>query len=659
MQRTSRVTARTFLIIFLTNVLAIVLFALVQRIEAETIHQANSDALEINGNGWTMFQHDPAHSGYTESEGPHTPNVLWKRQVSISTRYLVAANGKIFFGSGDLIYCLDDNTGNLLWNVEVYGQVYSVVEDRGKIFVGTINTSSSNDGLIYCLNEANGSLLWSYNPSEREGDKIYGIMPADGRIYANVYVASEGSPQILCLNGTNAALLWNYSLDGEYPASFPTTKDNRVFIISYGLEWINETFSVNHSHLHCVNTTTGNLLWKLDLNLGYPMITEYPTSIVYENILVPLSDTKIGCISVANGGIIWEYEIPDYNSPTSAFAVAYGQIFVGSYRRLDVINATNGELIWGINGTKEGIEFGWTVPLIAKSRLYLSSSHPQGIWCFNTTTGQKLWNHLTSTKIIGTLGSGAITDDKLFIPLYGDDDNSYLFCFEDAEEGVVVWPYVTDRRCDVESAQTIYFQAIWTQNGSAVEGGTIFINGTAYVTNSSGWISFNKAFSNVTAMSWVVTAVNCNGISKYFQMAPIASIVWDRIIVSEGGVSPQVVDVGNWVTVWFKVAYEYDNGNFYGSVFVNGSEAQYSDVNKRWELSYKATTLGTITFEVTSVHDTRYGLKTVNNVAGAQQVTVKAPFSWLVVGVVLILGMASAIVGYFLKSKKLGQKCIQ
>jgi outer membrane protein assembly factor BamB len=652
MQMASRVTVRTFLIIFHTTILTIALFALVQGIEAETIHQADS-ALEISGNSWTMFQHDPAHSGYTESEGPYTPNVRWKDQTSMSTRYLVAADGKIFFGSDDLVYCLDENTGNLLWNLEVYGQVCTVVEDRDKIFVGTINTSSSNDGLIYCLNGTYGSLFWSYNPSESEGDRIYGMALIDGRIYANIYVASEGSAQIICLNETTATLLWNYSLDGEDPASLPTVKDDRVFAISHHLEMINETFGVSHSHLHCVNATTGKLLWKLALNLEYPMFSrEYPISAAKENIFVPLSDTKVGCVSVSDGEIVWEHNIPQDNSPISAFAVAHGKIFVASYRSLDVVNATSGELVWGINGTREGIEFGWAVPLIAKSRLYLTSSYPQGIWCFNATTGQKLWNYLTSTKIIGTLGSGAITDDKLFISLYGDDDNSYLFCFEDAGEGVAVWPYVADRHCDVESVQTIYFQAIWTQNGSAIEGGTIFINGTAYVTNSSGWISFNKAFSNVTAMSWVVTAVNCNGVSRYFQMAPIASVIWDRVIIFEGGVTPQAVDVGNWVTVWFKVAYEYDNENFYGSLFVNGSEAQYSDTNKRWEFSYKATTLGTITFEVTSAHDKRYELKTVNNVAGAQRVTVKAPFPWFVVGVVLILGILSAIVGYFLKKKK-------
>ncbi|MEM2889629.1 MAG: PQQ-binding-like beta-propeller repeat protein [Candidatus Bathyarchaeia archaeon] len=629
-----------FLVIFLIATWSVA----AQRVDAETINFVESD-------GWSMFQHDPAHSGYTNSEGPHTPNVIWRHQISLGTRHLIAAYGKIFFGSDRLIYCLDENTGSILWSQEVNGSIHAIVAYNGKIFLGTFNTTLSNDGLIYCLNVTNGSLIWSYNPSEREGDRVYGLTPIDGKIFANVYMASEGDAQIICLNESTATLLWNYSLGGEDPASLPTIQDDRAFVISYRLEMINETFGVTHSHLHCVNATTGKLLWKLTLNLGYPMIGDYPLSVAYENIFVPLSDTKVGCVSVFDGRIIWEFNIPHENSQISAFAVAQGKVFAVSYRSLDVINATNGGIVWSIDGTNERIEFGWAVPLIAKSRLYLTSSYPQGVWCLNATTGQKLWNYLTSTKILGTVGSGAISNGKLFVPLYDNDDNSCLFCFKDEGEGVAIWPYVTNRRCDVESVQTIYFQAIWTQNGSAIDGGTIFINGTAYVTNSSGWISFNKSFSNVTAISWVVTAVNCNGVSRYFQMAPIASVIWDRIIILEGGVTPQTANVGEWVTVWFKVVYEYDNENFYGKLLVNGSKTQYSSADERWHLYYKATTPGTFTFEVTSIQDERYGLKTIKNVAGAQHVTVRAPFPWLIVSTTLILGSSLAIVGYYLKKK--------
>ncbi|MDH5783318.1 MAG: PQQ-binding-like beta-propeller repeat protein [Candidatus Bathyarchaeota archaeon] len=665
-----KVITRTVLIFFLVGMLIVALYAPAKRSEARTIHRNNSDAydqletgslensFDSKGNGWTMFQHDPAHTGYTESEAPHTPNVLWKRKVStMDPRHSVVTNGRIFFGSGTwgrdgFLYCLDENTGNLLWKREFYDWVYSIAEDKGKIFVGAINLTYV---LLYCLDEMDGRVLWSYNSSEMDGDRIYeatptGITPTDGRIYVNVYVEGENHGYLLCLNETTGALLWNFPLIDEHSRSSPAVEENRVFIIGHGEEWINETFSIGHSHLYCVNATTGKLIWKLNLNLG-PPIVEWPLSIAYGKAFAPFSDTKIACVNVADGEIIWEYEIPDYTSSVSCFAVAYGDVFVGSYRRLDVVNGTNGELIWGVNGTKAGIEFGWTVPLIAESRLYLSTSYPQGVWCFNATTGERLWNYLTATRIIGTAGSGSIWDGKLFIPLF-DGDYSYLFCFEDSGEGVAVWPFVTDSHCDVGSTQTIYFHGIWTYNGSPIKDGTIFINGTEYVANSSGWINFNHTSTNLAAVSWVVTAVNCSGVTRYFQMAPIANVVWDSIIVFDGGVTPSFVDVREWVTIWFKAAYEYNNEDFYGLLFVNGSATSYSDTDERWEHRYRATTLGTITFEVTSASDKKYGLKTINDIAGTRVVTVRTPFPWWIIGVALTAGIALIITGYFLKKRK-------
>lgn len=660
-----KVITRTVLIFFLVGMLTVALYAPAERSEARTIHRNNSDAydqletgslgnpFDSKENGWTMFQHDPTHTGYTKSEGPHTPNVIWQRKVSMNPCYSVVANDKVFFGSESLLYCLDENTGNLLWKRKVYDWIYSVAEDKGKIFVGAINSTYLS---LCCLDEVDGRVIWSFNPSEGDGDRIYeatptGITLTDREVYANAYVEDENRGYLLCLDETTGALLWNFSLIDEYSRSSPAVEENRVFIIGYGEEWINETFSVGHSHLYCVNATTGKLVWRLNLNLGYPELVDYALSIVYGKVLAPFSDTKIVCVNAADGKIVWEYEIPDYTSSVSCFAVAYGDVFVGSYRRLDVVNGTNGELIWGVNGTKAGIEFGWTVPLIAESRLYLSTSYPQGVWCFNATTGERLWNYLTATRTIGTAGSGSIVDGKLFIPLF-DGDYSYLFCFEDRGEGVAVWPFVTDSHCDVGSTQTIYFHGIWTYNGSPIKDGTIFINGTEYVANSSGWINFNHTSTNLTAVSWVVTAVNCSGVTRYFQMAPIANVVWDSIIVFDGGVTPSFVDVGEWVTIWFKAAYEYNNENFYGLLFVNGSATSYSDTNKRWEHRYRATTLGTITFEVTSASDKKYGLKTINDIAGTQVVTVRTPFPWWIIGVALTAGIALIITGYFLKKRK-------
>ncbi len=53
---------------------------------------------------------------------------------------------------------------------------------------------------------------------------------------------------------------------------------------------------------------------------------------------------------------------------------------------------------------------------------------------------------------------------------------------------------VSRQRVDVNSSQQVYFHAKWNDNGSDIVGGTIFINGTAYVTNETGWATVDVDF---------------------------------------------------------------------------------------------------------------------------------------------------------------------
>jgi outer membrane protein assembly factor BamB len=656
--------ARGILIIFLMSLLAIALRSSAkgdevennQPCDADVCVQSESDPLNSadSGNVWATFQHDSAHSGYTQSDGPHTPNILWRREISINPPYSVVANGRIFLGSLNMLYCINAGTGDLLWQTGIYEWVFSFAEDEGRIFVGGINSTRL---VLCCLDETDGRLTWSYDPSEEDGHRVFEATPVaitidNGKIYASAYVKNENAGYLLCLNKTDRVLLWNLSFANETIRSSPTVEADRVFIVGSGVDMINETFGIGHSNLFCVNATTGELIWKRALNIGeYPNV-QYPVSIVNGKVVAPFSDMRIVCVRAEDGGIIWEYEIPDYNSPVSCLAVAHGEVFVGSYRRLDVLNATNAELIWDINGTEAGLEFGWTGPIVADDRLYLSTAHPQGVWCFNSTTGKKLWNHLTVTRIIGTAGSGSIVEGTLFIPLI-DGDSSHLFCFKDQGEGIAVWPSVTDAHCDVNSTQTVYFNFIWTFNGSTVDDGSVFVNGTEYTTGPSGSTSFNHTSHDVTGISWVVTAVNCSGTTRYFQMGPTAEITWDAVKVYDGGVSHSSVSVGDSVTIWFKSAYQYDNEDFYGLLFINGSTAYYSDANKRWEYSYAATAPGTVTFEVTGVSDDKYGLTTLNDTKGILKVNIYSSFPWwIIIGIVCSVGIAASIAVYVLRKHR-------
>jgi hypothetical protein len=61
---------------------------------------------------------------------------------------------------------------------------------------------------------------------------------------------------------------------------------------------------------------------------------------------------------------------------------------------------------------------------------------------------------------------------------------------EDISQCVIIdQTFVSAARVNVGSVQTIGFHAKWNNNGSDVVGGSIYVNGTVYVTNSTGWIN--------------------------------------------------------------------------------------------------------------------------------------------------------------------------
>jgi len=232
----------------------------------------------------------------------------------------------------------------------------------------------------------------------------------------------------------------------------------------------------------------------------------------------------------------------------------------------------------------------------------------------------------------GTHTNENIVIDSIAIAKYVDPEPSHgSWGSEETKEYVIIdQKFVSDERADVGSVQTIGFHAKWN-NGSNVVGGSIYVNGTNYVTNSTGWINFNVESSIVRKEKWVVTGVNCGGVTLYIQTAQTPSIVWDRIKIIDGGLSKGSLTLGEKATIWFKALYEYDNDVFDGAngvPYLNGLAMTWSTTNNRWEYNYTATTVGTKAFTISGFFDSSYNLTLINDIIGAQTIHVwSSPFS--------------------------------
>ncbi|UCD45706.1 MAG: hypothetical protein JSV27_04260 [Candidatus Bathyarchaeota archaeon] len=136
-----------------------------------------------------------------------------------------------------------------------------------------------------------------------------------------------------------------------------------------------------------------------------------------------------------------------------------------------------------------------------------------------------------------------------------------------------------------------------------------------------GHVELEKPSSHETVGSHVYKIASIED-SKYgietFTSNEVACI-WDRLVIVNGGSSADSATVGEAVTVWYEVEYEYDGAPFNGScgtLSINGEEAGWSTENLRWELTHSTESVGEVGFEITEVVDEKHGLESIEDEVG-------------------------------------------
>ena len=246
------------------------------------------------------------------------------------------------------------------------------------------------------------------------------------------------------------------------------------------------------------------------------------------------------------------------------------------------------------------------------------------------------WDSVNSWWKKTVTGSSSVTStnyDETYISI---TDTTYGLTVKQDVSGVnvitdrlkIINGGVVDSRIDCGTAGTVWFNATWEYDSVLFQGGngTVYVNGTACTWSSSNvrWeVSFT--YSTVANHTFKVSSITDNiyEISELNDAAGAKWIIWDRIKITDGGVSDSRCDYGSTQTVWFKAEYEYDSVTFdsgKGTLYVNGTSMSWSVVNGRWEKTYSYSVVIEYDFKVSSVSDGTYGLTVINDIAGAKSI---------------------------------------
>ena len=288
-------------------------------------------------------------------------------------------SGKMYTGADDgNVYCLDAETGKQLWKAPAPGSLLHVITGttveyrssptvaEGKVYVGSL------DGKLYCLNAETGALLWAVqttgailsSPTYVAGDGLY-FASLDGFVYK--------------LNVANGNVLWNQSTPigtNIQMMGTPAVGDGKVFIGS-GSAGLNPA---RIGQFYCLNATNGTIIWTTnELPLSGAM--EPIWSMVYLNGKVYTGDFfSFSCINASNGTKIWSTYLTreHYGSP----AYADGKFYVPSDSfGVYIVNASSGTKT-GFFGTGGQI---WSSPAIYENKLYFGSND-WNVYCFEESS---------------------------------------------------------------------------------------------------------------------------------------------------------------------------------------------------------------------------------------------------------------------------------
>jgi outer membrane protein assembly factor BamB len=336
---------------------------------------------------WPMFRHDPAHSGYSQSQAPHTGAILWNRTVGSSAASSpIATADRVYISSFDgYVHCLDAQTGTTIWISPYLG---TPLECDSAIANGKLYISANK---LYCFNASNGNQLWN------KSDGANGRSPTITN--EKVYI---GADKIYCFNATSGSMIWNFSNGNSSSFSSPAIANDTLFV---GEE--------TNAQLYFFNASTGKLNRNISLN-PYGRFTTTP-AIVNRRVYLGTQNGWILCFNATNGNLTWGQLIGDQvrSSPAITGTHIYfgcNDTFVYCY------NALTGVFIWSAQ-TGGPVN---SSPIVADGKVFISSDK---FYSLDALTGSELWTVATG----GGVSSPAIAHDKVFVS--GNTNNVY--CFKD------------------------------------------------------------------------------------------------------------------------------------------------------------------------------------------------------------------------------------
>ncbi len=361
---------------------------------------------------------------------------IWFRSIGEVVSGITAADGQVFAGTkSGALYCLDEETGNTMWNVS------GIVSGN---YWGLTSTPLVNNGVVYVTSPTR-HMLFGYDVSN--GNLVFQqLLESNGGIDFTSPALSS-SNNLLMTNGT--------SIIEVSPANGLVNSYN----ISSGIT----TGSSIVVHGNAVYLNANGVLYRINTNGEW---TE-----------------------------AWNVSTRTSTTPV----VTDSAVYVSQSGNLSAYNVTTGEALEGFTTHISGGTSGYLNPVLAGNTVYYAMNAHQGkVFAINATTGAEEWNFsLPNSENAGEdyaffASSPVVYDDNLFI---GSEGAGFYVIgegnlIEVDGTNAVDQPYVPQ-----SSGTVIYNGSVTLTNTSA----GVTVKDALDAAVSEGGFSYNLTASNTIA----------------------------------------------------------------------------------------------------------------------------------------------------------------